>query len=204
MKPAPALRAVVYLRVSTADQHPENQEPEVCALAERRGLVIVERIEEKLSTRAARPGWARVMEMARTGKCNAVVVWAIDRLGRSLYDNLTTILELDRYRVQLLSVRDGWLDQAGPFRSVLIAIVSGLAEYERTQRSERTKAGLDRLRRKGVKLGRPQRGVNVVAARSMKVANGWPWPRVAKELGVSPATLFRALARQPGEERGAA
>lgn len=187
-------KAALYLRVSSGDQDASNQRPEVEALANARGFTVVEVLEEAVSTRCKRPKWDHVMDLARRGKVAAVVIWSIDRLGRDLAGNLNTILELDRLNVEVVSVRQPWLTTRGPTRPLLVAIFSWLAEWERDERGARTRAGLERVRRRGVKLGRPSKSVNVVAARSMKGTNGWTWKRVARELGVSRATLMRALA----------
>lgn len=191
-------KAVLYLRVSTLDQDASNQRPEVEQLSLARGFTVIEVVDEAVSTRRQRPGWDHVMDLARRGKVNAVVIWSIDRLGRELAGNLNTILELDRLNVEVVSVRQPWLTTRGPTRPLLVAIFSFLAEWERDERGARTRAGLERVRRRGVKLGRPSKSVNVIAARSMKTANGWTWERVAREIGVSRATLLRALA---GETR---
>ncbi len=190
MKPR---RGALYLRVSTGDQHAENQRPEVEALARARGISIVLEGEENVSTRKARPAWERVMAAARSRKIDVVIIWAIDRLGRSMAGNLNTILELDRLGVETLSVRESWLDTGGPTRSLLVAIFSWVAEQERDQRSARTRAGLDRVRKRGVRLGRPCKSINLAAARSMLAVPGATRATVARKLKVSERTLYRLL-----------
>ena len=185
-------RAGLYLRVSMGDQHAENQRPAEDELARARGLkeVLVE--EEAASTRGRRPAFERVMVAARAHRFDVLIIWAIDRFGRSMAGNLGDVLELDRLGVVVLSVREPWLEAPGPTRSLLVAIFSWVAEQEREQRSERTKAGLARVKKTGITLGRPRRSVNVTAALSMK-AEGKTWPQVARALGASRSVVLRAV-----------
>ena len=78
-------------------------------------------------------------EAARRAGFDALIVWAIDRFGRSMVGNLTDVLELDRLGVQVVSVRESWLDTGSPVRNLLIAIFSWVAEQERTRLVERTR-----------------------------------------------------------------
>lgn len=185
-------RGALYLRVSTGEQHAENQRPEVEQLATARGVDVVLREEEAASTRYKRPAFDRIMTAARRRKIDVVVIWALDRLGRSMVGNLEAVLELDRLGVEVVSVREPWLDTQGPTRSLLVAIFSWVAEQERDQRSARTKAGLARVKAKGVKLGPPRRNVNVAVACSLK-NSGKTWAQVARVLQVGRSTLLRAV-----------
>jgi len=91
-------RTALYLRVSTADQHPETQLHDLRLLAQQRGLEIVEVYEDKLSgTRARRPGLDQLMADARRGQFQVVLVWACDRLARSVRHFLETLDELNRW-----------------------------------------------------------------------------------------------------------
>ncbi len=111
--------------------------------------------------------------------------------------NLQDVLELDRLGVTVVSVRESWLDTGSPVRSLLVAIFSWVAEQERTRLVERTKAGLQAARRRGAKIGRPRRRVDLERARDLRAA-GHSLRGVAKELGVGYATLCRALATETG------
>src|SRR5580658_9662972 len=108
--------------------------------------------------------------------------------------NLQDVLELDRIGVQVLSVRESWFDTSSPVRSLLIAILSWVAEQERARLVERTKAGLERARRAGKRIGRPRRRFDVERARELRT-EGKSLRQVSRELGVPQATLVRALAR---------
>jgi len=186
-------RAAIYLRVSTDRQSTENQRPEVEQLASARGFGVVHVYEETASAAKHRPKYDQMLKDARRGKFKVLVIWAIDRFGRSMVGNLQDVLELDRLGVTVVSVRETWLDTGSPVRSLLVAIFSWVAEQERTRLVERTKAGMLAARRRGSKIGRPRRRVDVDLARELR-ASGKTLRQVAAELGVGPATLHRALA----------
>lgn len=185
-------RAAIYLRVSTDRQSAENQRPEVEQLARARGYEVVVVYEEQASAVKHRPKYERMLKDAKKGGFDVLVVWALDRFGRSMTGNLTDVLELDRIGVTVVSVRESWLDTGGPVRNLLIAIFSWVAEQERTRLVERTKAGLEQARRRGAKIGRPRTRFDVDRARDLR-AEGQSLRAVAKELGVSYSTLCRAL-----------
>jgi DNA invertase Pin-like site-specific DNA recombinase len=190
--PPTARRAALYLRVSTDRQTADNQLAEVRQLAVARGYepVVYEEVE---SAAKARPVFDRMIADVRAGRVQAVAVWALDRLHRSMTGAITTVLELDRLGVPVLSVREGWLDTSGPVRPLLVAIFGWVAEQERTRLIERTKAGLERAKREGKKLGRPRVSPLKVAAAVERVRGGASIRDAAKAAGVNRETLRRAL-----------
>jgi DNA invertase Pin-like site-specific DNA recombinase len=188
-----ARRAVIYVRVSGGKQDHANQLPELRQVATTRNLEVVTTYAETASTKRRLPELDRLMADAHAGKFGVLLVWAIDRLGRSMVGNLATILQLDRMGVVVVSLKEPWLDTGGPVRQLLIAIFSWVAEQERTRLGERTRAGLERARAEGKRLGRPRAQIDIERAREM-MATGSSLRGTAKELGVGVATLSRALA----------
>jgi putative DNA-invertase from lambdoid prophage Rac len=185
-------RCALYVRVSTDRQQVENQVAEVRQLALARGYdpVIYEEVE---SAAKARPVMDRMLADVRAGRVAAVAVWALDRLHRSMTGAINTVLELDRLGVPVLSVREGWLDTSGPVRPLLVAIFGWVAEQERTRLIERTKAGLERARREGKRLGRPPASPVLLHAARDLVAAGVPVAEAARRKGVARSTLQRLL-----------
>jgi DNA invertase Pin-like site-specific DNA recombinase len=106
--------------------------------------------------------------------------------------NLTDVLELDRIGVQVVSVREPWLDTGGPVRNLLVAIFSWVAEQERSRLIERTKAGLANARRRGVQVGRPPVCVDRDHLLDLR-SQGMSVRTIAKTLGVGTATVQRRL-----------
>jgi DNA invertase Pin-like site-specific DNA recombinase len=190
---------VAYLRVSGKQQTVENQRPALEALAARLGLAVDEWREEQQSAVKVRPVWDGLMHDARRGRVGTMLVWALDRVGRSLIDTFVTIAELDGLGVRVVSHQEAWLDTRGPTRGLLLAIFSWVAEQERARLVERTLAGLERARAEGKVLGRPS-GLSpeqVAAARVLR-AQGASWSKVAAAIGVPPSTVRSALARNGG------
>jgi putative DNA-invertase from lambdoid prophage Rac len=95
--------------------------------------------------------------------------------------------------VPVLSVREGWLDTTGPVRPLLVAIFGWVAEQERTRLIERTKAGLERARRQGKRLGRPPASPLLLHAARDLVLEGVPVAEAARRKGVARSTLQRFL-----------
>ena len=189
----------LYLRVSTQLQTLDNQRPELVRYARMKGWDIRGVYEEKASTAKARTEFDRMMLAAHRGEFagGCIVVWALDRFGRSLVGNLNTILQLDQLGVPVVSLREPWLDMSRPVRQLLIAIFSWLGEQERIRNAERSRAGIERARRQGKVLGRPRKFVPLEEAVRLR-GQGLSIARIAEQLGragtpIGVSTLHRAL-----------
>lgn len=182
---------------------PDGREPkpELIQLAETRGFEVVEVIEDTASAAKHRPGFQRVMELAHQGKASVLIVWALDRMGRSMIGNLQAVLELDRLGVQVVSMREPWLQTDGPVRALLIAIFSWVAEQERSRIRERTRAGLERARKAGKQLGRPAVVIDADTALLLR-RRGLSLRAVAAKLGVGHSTLHRFYRAHDGAQHG--
>lgn len=202
-------RAALYLRVSTDGQTVENQRAELAQLAKARGWgkdlsPPLLWYEETASAARARPVLDRLMADARAGRIQAVAVWALDRLDRSMVGCLLRLVELDRLGVQVVSLRETWLDTGGPARSLLIAIFGWVAEQERARLIERTNAGIARARAEGKTFGRPRHPPVMLHAAADLVAAGVKVRTAAKAKGVPASTLRRFLAERAAGREGEA
>jgi DNA invertase Pin-like site-specific DNA recombinase len=188
-------RAALYLRVSRDDLSLENQRPELEALAKRRGLEVVRTYESTVSGAAEkRPEHARMLKDAHAGAFDVLLVWSLDRFGRSMFDNIRDVMVLSRAGVAILSVKEPWLDTAGPVRELLVAIFSWVAQQERDRLIERTKAGQARARAQGKKIGRPERVTPELAARIAKMAaDDCTIREIAMAVHLPRATVHRAM-----------
>lgn len=153
-------KAIAYFRVSKSDgrMHTENQKPEVYRLAEARGLQIVEVYEDKESAVRHRPAYERMLTDLRRGKFGpapVAILWSLDRLARG-FQCFDVFRELTRINVRVVSIREPWTDCEGPVKELLVAVMGWVSGFERQRLIERTKAGLDRARRAGRKIGRPK------------------------------------------------
>lgn len=192
--PAGVVVAACYLRVSTDRQDASNQRPELERLCAARGW-SPRWYEETASGAKARPELERLCDDARRGAVSVVAVWALDRLGRNMGETFARVAALDAAGARVVSVREAWLDTGGPVRSLLLAIFAWVAEQERTRLIERTRAGLDTARRRGVRLGRPPSSLILLHAAAELVAAGVSRREAARRKGVSEAALRRHLAR---------
>jgi len=194
-------RAALYMRVSTDEQSSENQRPELERLVRSRRWKVVARCIETVSGVAKdRPELDRLIELAHRGDVDVVAVWALDRLGRSMVGVMHTVLQLEHTGVEIVSIREPWMDTSGPVRPLLVSIFAWVAEQERARLIERTRAGLDRARAKGVRLGRPRRVARHELPRLVELRkDGLSLRAIAARLKIPEPTVRRALKRAASE-----
>lgn len=175
-----------YARVSTQDQ---NLDLQTEALT-RAGCEKI--YEDKISgVRVERPGLTRALEMLREG--DTLVVWKLDRLGRSVKQLVDMVGELHKQGIQFKSLTDA-IDTGTPAGRFFFHVMASLAEMERELIIERTRAGLDAAKQLGRKGGRkPKMTSSKIESAKKLLASGIPPRDVAKDLGVSVPTLYRWL-----------
>ena len=150
-------RIALYARVSTSNgqQDPEMQLRELREYAKHRELIIIdEYIDRMTGSKDSRPALNRLMGDACQRRFDAVLVWKLDRFGRSLRHLVNAIAELEALGVAFISFRDN-LDLTTPSGRLMFQIIGAMAEFERALIQERVKAGLRNARAKGKRLGRP-------------------------------------------------
>src|SRR5215831_2677268 len=156
-------RIALYSRVSTTNhsQDPELQLRELREYAGSRGWVIAEEyVDHGVSgTKASRPSLNRLMADAHRRKVDAVLVWKLDRFGRSLRHLVNAIAEFEALGVAFISLRDN-LDLSTPSGRLMFQIIGAMAEFERALIQERVRAGLRNAKAKGKRIGRPRQFVN--------------------------------------------
>lgn len=173
-----------YARVSTTDQ---NLDLQIAALTK----VGCEKIfDDKISgSRAERPGLTRAMELLR--KDDTLVVWKLDRLGRSVKNLVDLVADLQKQGIHFKSLTDS-IDTGTPSGRFFFHVMASLAEMERELTAERTRAGLEVARQLGRKGGRKRQMTDSKIESAKKLlANGIPPRDVAANLGVSVPTLYR-------------
>ena len=154
-KPAKMLRAGLYARVSTNDQ--QTIPLQIRALREysvRRGWTIALQVKEVGSGASERQLREKLLEAARRREIDVVLVWRLDRWGRSVADLLATFQELQHLAVGFVSLTEA-LDLTTPAGRAMAALLAVFAEFEREILRERVRAGLAHARQNGKKLGRP-------------------------------------------------
>jgi DNA invertase Pin-like site-specific DNA recombinase len=147
-------KAVIYARVSTLDQHPETQLHDLRALAAQRGYEIAHVYIDKISgAKSKRPALDELLQGARRAKFDVVLVWAFDRLARSVRHFLEVLDELNRLNIEFISFREN-IDTGGALGRAMVVIIGAIAELERNLIVERVRAGMRRAKLEGRRLGR--------------------------------------------------
>ena len=151
------LRAAIYARCSTHDkgQDPQLQLVPLREYCERRGFSIAgEYVDNGISgSKDRRPELDRLLDAARKRQIDLVIVWKLDRFGRSLKQLVNALEELAGLGVGFISYQDN-LDLTTAQGRLMFHIIGAMAEFERELIRERVKAGIENARRKGKRLGR--------------------------------------------------
>ena len=193
-------RAVIYCRVSTADQSCVRQKDELKRFAERAGYEVSGIFMETGSgVRVDRAERRKVMALAQAREIDVILVTELSRWGRSTIDLISTLQELESYRVSLIAITGMTFDLATPHGRMLATVLAGIAEFERDLISERVKSGLAAARARGKVLGR-QKGERpksdrlapkVLALVAEKRSYRW----IARDLGISKNTVAAIVQR---------
>ncbi len=189
------MRAALYTRVSTHDQQtlPLQQEA-LREYAKRRGWEVVREVSEVASGAAAvkRPQRDALVLAARRREVDAILVWRLDRWGRSVADLVGSLAELEAVGVAFVSVTEA-LDLTTPAGRAMAAMVAVFAQFEREILKERVKAGIAQAKAKGKPMGRPTTArARQQEARALHAA-GVSQVQIARQLGISRTSVGRLL-----------
>ena len=192
-------RAALYMRVSTVDQHPETQVHDLRQMAAQRGYTIFHEYTDRISgAKAKRPGLDAMMADARHGRFDVVLVWASDRIARSVKHFLDVLDELNRLNIEYVSFREN-IDTGGPLGRAIIIIVGAVAELERNLIIERVRAGMRRARLEGRHIGRNPLELDHAGIQRDR-GQGQSLREIAKGHRVSTATIWRVLNESTAQE----
>src|SRR5579862_3419653 len=185
-------RAALYMRVSTLDQHPETQLYDLRQMAQQRGYQIVEEYTDRISgAKAKRPGLDAMMCDARRGRFDVVLVWASDRIARSVKHFLDVLDELNRLNVEFISFREQ-IDTGGPLGRAVVVIIGAIAELERNLIVERVRAGMRRAKLEGRHIGRKPLDLDRAAILRDR-QSGQSLAQLAKKYRISRASVCRLM-----------
>jgi putative DNA-invertase from lambdoid prophage Rac len=189
------MRVVLYARVSTEDQNCDLQLTELREYAARQKWEIVaEYVEKGVSGKLeSRPQLNKLRQAAREGRFDAVLVWKLDRWGRSVIHSIESIQELVRNKVRFIATTQNIdTDQNNPMSNFILHIMAAFAELERGIIRERVVAGIAAAKVRGRKFGRPQK----IFARDKVYAlhaGGASIRQIAEQLEVGVGTVHRLL-----------
>jgi DNA invertase Pin-like site-specific DNA recombinase len=184
-------KCALYARVSTPEQHVENQLGDLRKFAKQRGYdVVSEHIDVGVSgTKSRRPGLDALMKDARKKKFNVVCVAAFDRMARSTKHFLQVMDEFDDLGIEFVSRREN-VDTTGAMGRLFLTLIGSIAELESDLIRERIKAGMRRRKLEGFKLGRQPLDVNHASLVGDRLA-GMSLTDTARKYGVSRASVVR-------------
>src|SRR5713226_710946 len=192
-KPAKMFRAGLYARVSTNDQQTlPVQSRAMREYAVRRGWSIALQVREVNSGAAKREAREKVLEAARRREIDLVLVWRLDRWGRSVTDLLATLQELEHLGVGFVSLTEA-LDLTTPAGRAMAGLLAIFAEFEREILRERTRAGLAHARQNGKRLGRPATAAAHAAEIGKLYRAGVSKSEIARRMQIGRTSVRRVL-----------
>jgi putative DNA-invertase from lambdoid prophage Rac len=187
------LRVGLYARVSTHDQ--QTLPLQISAMreyAERRGWTVAMQIEEVGSSAKDRPARNEILHAAMRREIDIVLVWKLDRWGRSLLDLVTTLKELHAVGVNFVSLNDS-LDFTTPSGQAMAGMLAVFAQYERDILRDRVKAGIAEARKNGKPHGRPPTVRELANEVNRLFSTGMSKSRIASHLGIGRTSVRRIL-----------
>lgn len=197
------MRVAIYGRVSTTDkgQNPETQLAPLREYAAAQGWTVAgEFVDHASATNLRkRPAWSEVLALASRRRVDAILVWKLDRVARSVVHAVSILESLRRWNVGLRSLTESWVDttNATPASDLVFNILASVAQFERALIGERVRAGMQRAKKQGRHIGRYaslngnlDRILPEIDAGTLTVRGA------ARSLGVSHSTVLRTLVRK--------
>ncbi|MDE2020375.1 MAG: recombinase family protein [Patescibacteria group bacterium] len=193
------MKAAIYTRVSTNDQKTDMQTSELHRYFKNQNWKIEAEFTETASgTKNDRPKRAELLKLCRQKKINTVVVWKLDRWGRSVQDLVTTLNEFRETGINFISITEA-IDLSTPSGRALAQMLAVFAEFQREIIKENVLAGQARYRADNDDWGRPATAM----AKSEQVlalkAQRWPRKKIAAEVGISTRSVSRILKQHGGQ-----
>ena len=190
----------IYMRVSSKAQDMAAQEPDLKRWRDAQDENVVWYRDTFSGKSMDRPGWNKMMASVQVGKITKVVVWRLDRLGRTAKGLTALFEEFSRSKVNLISLRDG-IDLNTAAGRLMANVLASVAQYETEVRAERVRAGQEAARDKGISWGGSEKGWRwkvtddqVAAVKEMK-ASGKNVTQIARTTALSRPTIYRLLGR---------
>jgi DNA invertase Pin-like site-specific DNA recombinase len=191
------MNAAIYARVSTVDQNCDMQLRELREYIERRGWNAAgEYVDRGWSgAKASRPEFDRLLADAKLHRFDAVLVWKLDRFGRSVLNLVESLEVLKSAGVRFIATTQNIdTDESNPTSKLILWILAAVAEFEREMIRERVKAGLNAAKKRGKHCGRPKRVFNRDEVAKLR-AQGLKIREIATKLDIGVGTVARALAQ---------
>ena len=187
------MKVAIYARVSTQDQNTIPMQIKKCReYAKSRNWKVTHVLTDIGSGAKKRPERTNIIDLCRKRQVDLVLVWKLDRWGRSVSDVVTSLEELRELNVKFVSITES-LDFTTASGRAMSGLLSVFAEFERDMIRERVIAGLDHARSKGIRLGRPP----LIQAKQNEIRTLWAQHKnkslIAKKLGISRRSVTRLI-----------
>jgi DNA invertase Pin-like site-specific DNA recombinase len=198
------LKAAIYVRVSTADQHVESQLYDLRELASKRGFEVVKEYQDcgVSGRRARRPGLDALIADARQKKFSVVLVAAFDRVARSVKHFLQLMDEFESLEITFVSRREN-VDTSGAIGRLFLTLIGSIAELEADLIRERVLAGMRRAKLDGVRIGRAPMNLDRAAIVRDRIG-GMTLTAVSKKWGISRSLVCKLVNRSRAGDEGSA
>ncbi|MBI3090493.1 MAG: recombinase family protein [Candidatus Tectomicrobia bacterium] len=199
--------AAIYVRVSSAGQKHASQEPELKRWVEKADEPVTCFRDTFTGRTMDRPGFEKLMEAVRAGGVSKVVIWRLDRLGRTAKGLTQLFAELRQRKIDLVSLRDGFTLSTAAGR-LTANILASMAEFETEVRAERVRASQAAAKAKGKTWGGSRNGWRYRSTQAKipvildLLAKGAPKAHIARAVGISRKTVYSILARHEGNRNG--
>jgi len=192
------LKAVAYIRISQEDEKPENQKLAILEWGRKKGFEIAgffidEAVSGAIPPRE-RPKYRAMLDYCRDNGINNIILYDISRLGRNLEETLYELKRLLEEGYNVYFVYPDFLNQMNDpmMKKFVISMLAWFSELYRYDIIQRTKAGLERARREGKRIGRPRKPIDLKKVEDYR-RRGLSLRDIARLLGVSYSTLYRRL-----------
>jgi DNA invertase Pin-like site-specific DNA recombinase len=192
--------AIAYMRVSTEEQTVQTQKVAITKWAKDHDYQILYFFEDPSVSgkipATSRKGFQDLMEFVRVAKVEAVLVYELSRVGRTFWDTLDAIKVIEEHSPLIsCSPKESFLQTTDPsIRKLMVSILTWVAEREREMLVQRTKDGMNRAKIAGKEIGRPEKVIdknNLITLLAKNISKA----KIARELGISKATLYKEFRR---------
>lgn len=200
------MECAIYNRVSTEKQKPENQLLRLTDFAKSQGWAVAPEhiyidVVSGGDSGDKRPQFDRMWDAASKHQFDVLLIWALDRFSREgTRETLNYLNQLDGWNVRWRSFEEKYLDTCGDAREIVISVISYIAKFERKRLGERVKAGIERRRREGKRVGRAP---STIAAAAVKERHqqGSSYRQIAAQLNCSIWLVHKLLKGDPRQAK---
>jgi len=190
-------RVIIYARVSTKEQNVDMQLIDLREYAKARKLnVVKEYIDYASGSKSDRVNYKKLFDDVQKRKTDVVLVWKFDRFARSTKELIIALEEFNNLGVDFISYKEN-IDTSTPAGKILFTMISAFAEFERAIIRERVKAGMEKAKLRGAKIGRPKiPPFTIKKVIEMKNA-GNSYQEITKKLKISKSTYYEIIKKEP-------